>query len=721
MKKFLTFMLTIGSLGYLSAQDQEEGDLYEMSLEDLMEIDIYSVSKKAESLFEAPLSSSTLTRTEIENSGATSIPEALRLVPGLIVREISNGVYDVHLRGFDNLLRFSDGTDASNQITLVMVDGRPVFNNNLGGVYWEAIPVDLIDVERIEVVRGPSAPLYGPNAVEGVINIITTSTLHEGLNVRGNLNTGSNNTQIAGLSLGYKFNEKLSATISGNIQQRDRHEDAYFEYLSGTFKNNPEDLIRPTLAGPDTLGALASSRLPNQEQALNRKGINLFLNYDIAEDFNIQLQAGAQDSEVQKIYQENDFTPYSTSFSDSRYASLNVNKGNLRGRFSYINGFDNLTTFINAALLEYDYETIDAFIEYDWHINDKFSLRPGINYQRATYTDEPYTNVSEGVFGVLNNERTIRTFAVSLSTNYNITDKWRVIGGIRLDRFSQPDDVYLSYQVASTYSINDKNLIRAVIARSNSGSFIGPNFLDVDLQFPTPFGQGDLVFQGNDDLDLFTVNMVELGYRTKISNNLELNFELFRQVGDNTSALVAEAAPSAANPLSGAASFKQLELRAIQNGITFSANYVPHAALQIKPFITWQSTEVEDLHAGLNTPDIDPVNNIATLEDTDNDQTPSIFGGAYINYQPIKKLNINLNPYYTSAQTQYSFYSVTNPDAEIGNIDNKFILNARIGYDITENVNFYVNGRNIFNNDSREYFGADRNGSLYLVGLNVKF
>lgn len=721
MKKLLTFLLLIGSIGFVSAQDQEGDDLYEMSLEDLMDIDIYSVSKKAESLFEAPLSSSTLTRAEIENSGANSIPEALRLVPGLIVREISNGVYDVHLRGFDNLIRYNDGTDASNQITLVMIDGRPVFNNNLGGVYWEAIPVDLIDIERIEVVRGPSAPLYGPNAVEGVINIITQHDMTDGINVRGNFNTGSDNTQIAGLRLGYKFNDKLSATISGNLQVRDRQETQYFEYLSETYKNDPRDLIRLTLAGPDTLGVLAATKLPDQEQSLDKKGINLFLDYKIAEDFSINLQAGAQDAQVQKIYQENDFTPYSTSFSDSRYASLNINKGDLRGRFSYINGFDNLTTFTDNVSLEYDYETIDAFVEYDWHINDKLSLRPGLNYQRATYTDEPYINPAEFVFGVLNNERTIRTFAASLTANYQITDKWRAIGGVRFDRFSQPEDVFVSYQVASTYSLNENNLIRAVIAKSNSGSFIGPNFLDVNITFPTPFGDGNLLFQGNDNLDLFSVNMLELGYRTKVLSNLELNFEFFRQVGENARALITDVPQGAPNPFSGAAMFQVLDLKATQTGITFSANYVANSSFQIKPFITWQSTEVEDAPTGLRTAAIDPVNNISNVEDVDNDQTPTLYGGAYINYKPTSKLNINLNPYYTSAQTQYSFYSLDNPGTNAGDIDNKFIMNAKVSYDITDNFNLYVNGRNIFDNDSREYFGADRNGGLYLVGLNVKF
>ena len=321
----------------------------------------------------------------------------------------------------------------------------------------------------------------------------------------------------------------------------------------------------------------------------------------------------------------------------------------------------------------------------------------------------------------MNSERTIRTFATSVSGDYKATDKLRIIGGIRADRFSTPDDIYISYQLASTYKLNDKNIIRAAHSRSNSGSFLGPNFLNVDIEVATPFGTIVSDFRGNQDVDLFRVSTIELGYRSRLSSNLEINVELFRQVGENSSALVEDVPPAGTIPgISRRGSFQQLDLRAIQNGVTISANYVPVKSIQVKPFMTWQSTETEDLLSGLSTPAFDPVNNIETLTDVDNDQTPTLFGGAYINYQPINKLNINLNPYYTSQQRQYSFYSLI-AGPEVGDIDNKFIMNAKVSYDITNNVNLYVNGRNIFDNDSREYFGGDRNGGLYLIGLNVKF
>jgi len=150
--------------------DTTYNNLFDLDLEALMNIDIYSVSKKVESLFDAPLSASVLTREEIINSGATSIPEALRLVPGLIVREKTNGNYDVHIRGNDDVLG-AKLLYSENTMSLVMIDNRIVYSYLQGGTFWETLPVSVNDIKRIEVIRGPASALYGPNAVMGVIHI----------------------------------------------------------------------------------------------------------------------------------------------------------------------------------------------------------------------------------------------------------------------------------------------------------------------------------------------------------------------------------------------------------------------------------------------------------------------------------------------------------------------------------------------------------------------
>src|SRR5262245_47028231 len=103
IKIYKLICLLLTSTGVAWGQQQDSVDYHDLTLEELMNIEIVSASKKSESLFDASLSASVITREEIRNAGATSIMEALRLVPGVIVREQTNGNYDIHVRGLDNV------------------------------------------------------------------------------------------------------------------------------------------------------------------------------------------------------------------------------------------------------------------------------------------------------------------------------------------------------------------------------------------------------------------------------------------------------------------------------------------------------------------------------------------------------------------------------------------------------------------------------------------
>jgi iron complex outermembrane receptor protein len=213
-------------------------ELMNLSLAELMDIQVVSASKKSENLFDAPLSASVLSREEIQKAGATSIMEALRLMPGLIVRQETNGNYNVYIRGLDNVPPNSQLVYAANTTTLVMIDNRPVYNYLQGGTFWESLPIDLNDVERIEVVRGASATMYGPNAVSGVINLITHKPTKQGVNATANAQYGSLNTALANASIGYQFNDKFTATVSGNYQGRGR-EVSYYHPQTGLILPHP--------------------------------------------------------------------------------------------------------------------------------------------------------------------------------------------------------------------------------------------------------------------------------------------------------------------------------------------------------------------------------------------------------------------------------------------------------------------------------------------------
>lgn len=140
--------------------------LHEMSLEDLMQVEVTSVSKKKQTLAQTAAAAYVIKAEDIRRSGARSIPEALRLAPGVQVAAIGNNKWAVSIRG---------QADRFTNKLLVLVDGVSVYSPMFSGVVWEALDLPLENIERIEVVRGPGAATWGANAVNGVISIITRS------------------------------------------------------------------------------------------------------------------------------------------------------------------------------------------------------------------------------------------------------------------------------------------------------------------------------------------------------------------------------------------------------------------------------------------------------------------------------------------------------------------------------------------------------------------
>ena len=141
-------------------------DLAAATIEDLMNIEITSASRKEQRVGDVPAAISVITQDDIRRSGMTTVPELLRLVPGVQVAQINSNKWAVAVRGFNNL--FGDKL-------LVLVDGRTVYDRLNSGVFWESIDIPLDQIERIEVLRGPGGATWGANAVNGVISIITKS------------------------------------------------------------------------------------------------------------------------------------------------------------------------------------------------------------------------------------------------------------------------------------------------------------------------------------------------------------------------------------------------------------------------------------------------------------------------------------------------------------------------------------------------------------------
>ncbi len=204
------FTMTVCCADSLS-EEEEIKYLKKLSIENLLQMEVTSVSKKAEKLSMAAAAIFVITNEDIRRSGATSIPEALRMVPGLEVARIDANKWAITSRGFNG--RFANKL-------LVLMDGRSVYTPLYSGVYWDAQDIMMEDLDRIEVIRGPGATLWGANAVNGVINIISKHAK----DTQGGLVTAGAGTEERGF---------------GSIRYGGRTEDnAYYRVYAKYFNRN---------------------------------------------------------------------------------------------------------------------------------------------------------------------------------------------------------------------------------------------------------------------------------------------------------------------------------------------------------------------------------------------------------------------------------------------------------------------------------------------------
>lgn len=147
-----------------SHKKKDTDQLLALSIEELMQVEVTSVSRRAQKLSETPSAIFVITQDDIRRSGATSIPEVLRMAPGVDVARVGTDKWSISIRGFNG--RFANKLQ-------VLIDGRSVYTPLFSGVIWSQQDTMLEDIERIEVIRGPGATVWGANAVNGVINIIT--------------------------------------------------------------------------------------------------------------------------------------------------------------------------------------------------------------------------------------------------------------------------------------------------------------------------------------------------------------------------------------------------------------------------------------------------------------------------------------------------------------------------------------------------------------------
>ena len=290
-----------------AVESQSLGDLTNLSLEQLGDIQVSSVSKRTEPLSRAPAAVFVITQEDIRRSGATALPEVLRLAPNLDVVRLNTSQYSVTARGFNS-------PESANKL-LVLIDGRSIYTPLASTVFWESQGILLADIERIEVISGPGGTLWGANAVNGVINIITRSaSATQG--VLAQAGGGNHDGQVA-FRYGTSLGENSALRVYGQVRGSDfggkgsLRPDAPMSALQGGFKfdsaagantytlqgdiyRNQVDLLDNTLTGGNLLGRWRRQLSDDSAVQLQAYYDNAKRDYQVASDslqtLDLQLQ-----------------------------------------------------------------------------------------------------------------------------------------------------------------------------------------------------------------------------------------------------------------------------------------------------------------------------------------------------------------------------------------------------------------------------------------------
>jgi iron complex outermembrane receptor protein len=195
----------------VAAPEVSTGSLKQLSVEELMNVEVYSASRHLEPTQTAPSAIYVLTNEDIRRSHATSVPEALRLVPGVQVGRVDGNKWAVSMRGFNSR--------EANKL-LILVDGRSIYDPLFSGMLWESQDFMMEDIDRIEVIRGPGGTLWGANAFNGVINIVTRNA-SDSQGALAALTAGNEEKYTLAGRYGWKPTELQSARVYAKAYERD--------------------------------------------------------------------------------------------------------------------------------------------------------------------------------------------------------------------------------------------------------------------------------------------------------------------------------------------------------------------------------------------------------------------------------------------------------------------------------------------------------------------
>lgn len=461
-----------------SAQDTtvSTSQLKQLSLEDLMNIEVMSVSKRPEKLLETPSAIQVVTGDEISTYGATNIAEALYLAGNLHVAQSSSNTWRISARGFN--------TETANKL-LVLMDGRTVYTPLYGGVFWDRQDYLLEDLQQIEVISGPGGTLWGVNAVNGVINITTKSAEEtQGLYVEGA--TGNELRTQAGIRYGGKLAPNIYYRVYGRYNDRDN-------------------------------ATLPDGADPSDDWAMGQGGFRIDAKPD--QGMHVTLQGDLYDTYLEKeegdpgVVGGNVLARLTRTFSDS---------SSMRLQTYYDRTYLRIPS--PAGTFEDDLTTVDVEFQHGFKSGARHHIVWGLGYR---FTHDDVTNSS--ALGFDPEDLNQNLFTVFAQDEINIFKNLFLTVGSKIEH-----NAYVGFIVEPStrirWNLDNNRIVWAAVSRAVRA----PSRIDRDATIPPD----PVILAGNDNFQSETVIAWESGFRSHIGDRATTSVSIFYNQYDDVRSAV---------------------------------------------------------------------------------------------------------------------------------------------------------------------------------------
>ena len=463
-----------------------DDELLDLSLEELIALDVpdvTSVSKRKERLMDSPAAVYVLTDEDIRRSGVTSIPEALRMVPGVQVARLNSNTWSISTRGFNYIF--------ANKL-LVLIDGRTVYSPLFSGVNWDVQDTMLEDIARIEVIRGPGAALWGANAVNGVINIITKHAA---------------DTQGGLLSTGFGSEEKAFGAYRYGGEFGD---DGYYRAFAKSFS-------RDGLANANGSDA-------NDDWQINRAGLRA--DWRTRNGSEVSLQGEIYEGTTRPALKVlNDVTKDQELLTNQ---SRDQKGGHLIGNYKRY-----LSDGSHVSVKGY----YDRYENYDYRVTEKRDVADlefqhqmlpwgnhdiiwGLGYRFTHYNLTDMNNISTA-----QPDRTDQLYSAFIQDHISLTPKWALTLSSRFEHndfsgFEVQPNASLTWKISDqqTMWLKAASAVKTPSISETSVTSRGVAFLP---------NEGLLAITGNENLESEDLFALEVGYREQFNNRLLFDITAF--------------------------------------------------------------------------------------------------------------------------------------------------------------------------------------------------